>query len=72
MKITIKEVGQHKSIALAGYHDVPSARGCEECETRATRSMVIGKRDESNKKKKIIRLKIGSQRGKNSACAKYV
>ena len=59
MKIIIKEVGHYNQVSFAGYHDVPEDRDCEECESRATQSRVVGKRDDScNSGRKVIRFKI--------------
>tara|TARA_R110002020_G_scaffold474992_2_gene708222 strand:- start:148 stop:321 length:174 start_codon:yes stop_codon:yes gene_type:complete len=42
VKSKLKEVGHFNQISFAGYHDVPEDRDCEECETRATQSRVVG------------------------------
>ena len=42
IKSSLKEVGHFNLTAFSGYHDVPKERECEECETRATQSRVVG------------------------------
>jgi hypothetical protein len=42
IKSSLKEVGHFNLTAFSGYHDVPKDRECEECETRATQSRVVG------------------------------
>ena len=42
VKSKLKEVGQFSQVSFAGYHDVPEGRDCEDCETSATQSRVIG------------------------------
>ena len=42
VKSKLKEVGLFPNVSFAGYHDVPEDRDCEDCETRATQSRVVG------------------------------
>jgi hypothetical protein len=42
VKPKLKEVGQFSQASFAGNHDVPEGRDCEDCETSATQSRVIG------------------------------
>ena len=42
VKFKLKEVGLFPHVSFAGYHDVDEDRECEDCETRATQSRVIG------------------------------